>query len=128
MNIGGPNATGYLGFLRWYSSVVPIGTRIPIGASTPANLGDWEFANRGSDTSGKRQHFNRLVLVDTPVYSPVCNAGASQTVIAGSTLNLNGSNSYPLDGGTALTYSWSFSLTGTASLSATDIASPAPRI
>jgi hypothetical protein len=46
--------------------------------------------------------------VNTPFFNPVCSAGPPQTVKLGSTITLTATNSYPLDGGTSLTYSWSY--------------------
>jgi hypothetical protein len=42
----------------------------------------------------------------TPLYGPACNAGTPQSFRAGFPAELNGRQSYPLDGGTALSYFW----------------------
>jgi hypothetical protein len=108
IGVGNSNATGYLAFMRAYSSVVPEGTRIPI-AGTNGDLGDWEFENSQSDSSGSHQNFTGVnTYVNTPTYNPACNAGPQQTIPLGNTITLNGSGSFPLDGGTALSYAWSY--------------------
>lgn len=112
VSIGSANASGNIAFLRAYSSVVPIGTLIPVAVSTPANLGDWEFNNSGVDSSSLGQNFTgAFSYSSTPTYSPACSAGPQTVQAVGSIFNLNGSNSYPLDGGTTLNYAWTY-LTG----------------
>src|ERR1039458_10073262 len=98
---------GDIAFLRWFSSVVPIGTPIPLNGAA-GDLGDWEFEGNLLDSSGHGLNFNgaSVSYPATPTYSPACNAGAQQTFRAGYPSLLNGSASYPLDGGTFLSYAW----------------------
>jgi hypothetical protein len=93
-------------FLRWFSSVVPVGTPIPIvGAS--GDLADWEFEGSLNDSSTHALTMTgSAAFTSTPVYSPSCNAGVQQTFRAGYPAVLNGSGSSPLDGGASLQYSW----------------------
>src|SRR5215471_3332116 len=51
----------------------------------------------------------------TPNDAPVANAGPNQTVVAGTTVHLDGSGSYDV-GGAALTFHWTFTATPTGSL------------
>ena len=110
---GGTGNSGYMSFMRVFPTQVSIGTFIPVGIASPATLGDWEFVNNGTDTSGlSGQNFPTGTYGNAPVYNPSCNAGAQANSVAGSSVGvgsgftLNGSNSYPLDGGASLAYAW----------------------
>ena len=46
-----------LAFLRWFSSVVPVGTPIPTGGVL-GDLGDWEFEGNMLDSSGHGHKFS----------------------------------------------------------------------
>jgi len=101
------SAGGKIAFLRWFSGVVPVGS--PIGASGVAgDLGDWEFDGNLLDSSGHGLNFsgNSVSYSATPSYPPACNAGTQQTFRAGYPANLDGTGSYPLDGGASLSYVW----------------------
>ncbi len=103
----GLSGGGSIAFLRWFSSVVAVGTPIPLGGVV-GDLGDWEFEGNLLDSSGHGLTFSggSVGYSATPVYPPVCNAGAQQSFRAGYPANLDGSGSYPLDGGTFLSYVW----------------------
>jgi hypothetical protein len=98
---------GDFAFLRWFSSVVPVGTPIP-SMGVVGNLGDWEFEGNLLDSSGHGNKFTggTVAYSATPIYPPACNAGTQQTFRAGYPASLNGSGSSPLDGGTFLSYVW----------------------
>jgi hypothetical protein len=98
---------GSTAFLRWFSGVVPVGS--PIGTSgVVGDLGDWEFEGNLLDSSGHGLNFSggSVSYSTTPIYPPSCNAGSQQTFRAGYPANLDASGSYPLDGGTFLSYVW----------------------
>ena len=100
---------GSIAFLRWYNSSVPAGTTPAVGIPVPATLGDWEFDNSPSDSSGNGRAFSGISsYTTTPIYNPACLPGAPQTVRIGSSLSLSAGGSYALDGGTALTYAWTY--------------------
>ncbi|MGA2266995.1 MAG: hypothetical protein ABSH44_00875 [Bryobacteraceae bacterium] len=99
---------GYqMAFLRWFSTVVPVGTTIPVAGVT-GNLGDWEFEGNLNDSSGHGLNMSggTVSYSTTPTYLPACNPGAQQTFRAGFTGRLDGTGSQPLDNGTALRYLW----------------------
>jgi hypothetical protein len=110
--LGDPNGAalgGDIAFLRWFNLSVPAGTTPVVGISTPSALGDWEFDNNLRDSSGNGRSFSGIVsYVNTPIYSPACSTGPSQAVRLGSSLALNGASSNPLDGGSRLTFAWSY--------------------
>lgn len=113
-DLGSP-AAGVLGgdiaFIRWYSGMpMAIGSVPFVTVASPADLADYEFENNLNDTSGNTgQNFSGTVTyAATPTYAPSCSAGVQQAVRTGTTMNLDGSNSRPLDGGLTLTYSWSY--------------------
>ena len=112
ISMGGPGQAtlgGNIAFLRWYNSSVSAGTQPTVGIATPSVLGDWEFRKSPTDSSGNGRSFSGIkTYANTPIYSPSCIPGAAQTVVLGSPLSLNGTGSNPLDGGTALTYAWSY--------------------
>ena len=101
------NTGDSLAFLRWFSSVVPVGTPIP-SAQASGDLGDWEFDGNLNDSSGHGLNMSGGVFayIPTPTYLPVCNAGASQASRAGYPAHLDGTGSMPLDGNATLTYAW----------------------
>ena len=93
--------------LRWFSSVVPLGTAIP-NAGTAGDLADWELEGNLNDTSGHALTMSggTSTFVSTPAFVPFCNAGEQQVFRAGSSGQLDGRKSTPLDGGTTLNYLW----------------------
>ncbi len=100
--------TGYsTAFLRWFSSVVPVGTPIS-SVGVAGDLGDWEFEGNLNDSSGHGLNMSGGVYayVPTPTYLPLCNAGASRAFRAGYPAQLDGTGSMPLDGNVALIYAW----------------------
>ena len=100
--------TGYsTAFLRWFSSVVPVGTPIS-SVGVAGDLGDWEFEGNLNDSSGHGLNMSGGVYayVPTPTYLPLCNAGASRAFRAGYPAQLDGTGSMPLDGNATLTYAW----------------------
>jgi hypothetical protein len=103
----GVSTGGQVAFLRWFSSVVPIGTPIPVSGAN-GDLGDWEFEGNLLDSSGHGLTLSggAVTYAATPLYPPACNAGTQQSFRAGYPATLNGSGSYPLDGGTFLSYVW----------------------
>ena len=108
--VGGPlnlASGGQIAFVRWYSSVVPLGTPIPVNGPG-GDLADWEFEGNLQDLSGHGLNFSggMVSYVATPIYSPVCNPGTQQSFRAGYPADLDGSASAALDGGTFLSYVW----------------------
>lgn len=107
--VGMANADGRIAFMRASTTLATIGTTIPIADYGGWDLGNWEFTNNGNDSSGLGQTISGLsTYYGTPTYSPSCSAGTPRTVRLGQTITLDGSGSQPLDGGTSLTYSWSY--------------------
>jgi hypothetical protein len=109
VSIGGPNATGNIGFLRWYDSIVPASTMVPFSASGNAGtLGDFEFENNLGDSSGNGTNLSgtQVSYVSSPAYPPNCNAGKPQSFRVGFQAVLDGSQSTPLDESAQLMYSW----------------------
>ena len=101
-----PNPGESVAFMRWFSSVVPVGTPIPIIAT--GDLGDWEFEGNLTDSSGHGLTMSggAYSFVPTPTYPPVCSAGNQQSFRAGHPGTLDGTSSSPLDGGATLTFLW----------------------
>ena len=80
-------------FVRWFSSVVPLGTPIPITAT--GDLGDWEFEGNLTDSSGHGLTMSggTFSFVPTPTYPPACSAGKPQSFRAGHPGALDGTGS-----------------------------------
>jgi hypothetical protein len=99
--------SGQMAFMRWFSSTVPLGTSVPIAGVT-GDLGDWEFEGNLRDSSGHGLNMSDSLATysTTPVYPPVCNAGQPTSFRAGSSQQLDGTASLPLDGGVGLSYVW----------------------
>ena len=94
-------------FIRWYSSVVPLGTPIPLAGA--GDIANWDFTN-GAVDSVHGLRFSpvgdaAIAYVSTPTYQPLCNAGTVQSFRAGYSGTLDASKSQSLDG-SALTYAW----------------------
>ncbi len=105
-SINNSPSTYSLGFLRWFSTTVPVGSSIPIAGET-GDLGDWEFEGNETDSAhGTNFASGTVSYGSTPIYAPNCNAGAQQSFRAGGIGTLDGTGSTPLDGGTSLTYLW----------------------
>ena len=121
----GPNVGEDVAFVRWFSTVVPVGTTIPVAGVT-GDLGDWEFEGNLNDSSSHSLNMSGGVVtyVSTPSYYPICNAGAMQSFRSGYSGTLNGIGSTPLDGGSTLTYLWSQSSGPTVIFSSTTISQP----
>ena len=121
-------AGGNVGFLRWFSSVVPIGTQIP-AVGVVGDLGDWEFDGNLLDSSGHGLNLSggSVSYVATPVYPPACNPGTQRSFRAGRPTQLDGSGSYPLNGGTFLSYVWQLT-SGPAGLSWSSHGTARPQI
>ena len=102
----GPVSGEDVAFVRWFSSVVPLGTPIPIIAT--GDLADWEFEGNLTDSSGHGLTMSggTFSFVPTPAYPPVCSAGKPQSFRAGHPGTLDGTGSAPLDGGATLTFLW----------------------
>jgi hypothetical protein len=124
----GVAAGGKIGFLRWFSSVVPVGTPIPNGG-VAGDLGDWEFEGNLLDSSGHGLNLSggSVSYAATPLYPPACNPGTQQSFRAGRPAQLDGSGSYPLDGGTSLSYVWQLA-SGPAGLSWSSHGTARPQI
>lgn len=130
-----PNAQnkfiGRIAWIRWFSTVLPAASNGPAEATGGGDLGAWEFEDNINDSSANAlnmsvtQGSRSTPYPTTQIYPPQCNAGAVQTKSLGAVATLDGSGSFPVDGGTTLTYVWSQS-TGpnTASISSTTAISP----
>jgi hypothetical protein len=102
--------TGYqLGFLRWFSGAVPVGTTIPLGGVS-GDLADWEFEGNLNDSSGHGLNMKTggVSFAATPGYAPFCNPGPQQAFRAGVPATLDATASQALDGTTGLTYLWQY--------------------
>ena len=81
---------------------------ISMPSVTPDKVGDYVFSLTVTDSLGASS-LPAQVKISTTNSSPVADAGPDQAVIAlGSTIHLNGAQSYDPDGDT-LTYAWSLS-------------------
>jgi hypothetical protein len=100
-------STGYsVGFLRWFSTAVPLGTTIPVGAAVP-DIADWEFqGNLVDQVHGLKFSGGSVSYSPRPGFPPVCNPGAQTAFRAGFAGTLDASGSYPLDGGNSVSYDW----------------------
>lgn len=124
VNIGGrtlafgdPNTAVTLAWVRWYSTLAPVGGPIPANTPAGGNLADWEFEGNGTDSgpNGLNATIGAAVYVPTPAYAPVAapqvlgaNAGTPDvTARAGFPATLDGSGSYSLIDSPALRYFWS---------------------
>ena len=109
-----------LAFLRWYGGTIAAGAKAPWGSVANAGgkvLADWEFEGNGNDSSGNSLTLALTPLsgavapqayIPSPAYPPACSAGAQQSFVVGTFPKLDGSASFPLDGGNALAYAWSY--------------------
>ena len=101
-----------IAYFRWYAGTIPVGSKPPWGSSANAGsavLADWEFEGDGSDksTNGLTIQFSPATsFVASPKYAPSCMPGAQQSWRAGTVAQLDGSQSFPLDGGETLQYVW----------------------
>jgi hypothetical protein len=86
-------------FIRWYSSVVLLGTPIPL--TGVGDIANWDFEGNVVDSvhglTFRTFGDARVSYVSTPSYAPVCNAGTPQSFRAGYTGTLDGSKSQSLD-------------------------------
>ena len=118
--------SGYqMAFLRWYSTVVPLGT--PVAISGAGDLADWEFEGNLNDSSGHGLTLTggSVSYSATPVFAPSCDAGFQQILTAGlGTVQLDGSGSQPLDGGDTLSYNWTQTTAQILTLNSTAISRP----
>ncbi len=118
--LGGALTNVQLAWLKWYSTVVPPGTGA-FSETNPADLADWRFETGTNNigTSGLAVTIGALkapnnpvgatagvIFAPTPILPPACNAGQQQVFRAGYPAQLDGTGSYPLDGGTALQFAW----------------------
>ncbi len=102
-----------LGFFRWYSGVIPAGSKPPNGDSANAGtvLADWEFEGSTADSGPYKLPtvFSPTpTYVNSPAYAPACSAGVSQSWAVGTSGKLDGSQSFALDGGSTLKYQWAY--------------------
>ena len=117
-SFGGSFTNVQLSWVKWYSAAVPPGTG-SLSKNNPADLADWRFdtglTSVGSQpvTVGPLQAVSNslgagvgVIFAPTPALPPACNAGQTQVFRAGYQAQLDGTASYPLDGGTTLTYLW----------------------
>ena len=111
--IGNPNSSASfsLAWLKWFSTTVPPGSTFS-QESTAADLADWRFENSPGNTgtggyAATIGSFTRSPAYGaTPSYSPGCVAGAQQVFRAGYPAQLDGTGSYPLNGGSSLSFFW----------------------
>lgn len=118
--LGGTLTNVQIAWLKWYGSVVAPGSG-SFMETTSADLADFRFegnfTNQG--TSGVAVALGPLrsspasggslpgvIFAPSASRPPACNAGPQQVFRAGFPATLDGSLSYPLDGGTALQYAW----------------------
>lgn len=113
-----------IAWVRWYSTLVAQSeASMPLETGT-GDLGTWYFNN--SLTAANGPNFSGSAsYVDTPVYSPGCDAGDDFTAKVGTASAFDGSGSRPFDGSSSLTYSWSkISGPSTLTLSSSSAESP----
>lgn len=117
---------GKMSFLRWYSTVVPVGTQIPI--SGPAgDLGNWEFEGTLADSSGHGLDMTGTPTYTTsPLYAPSCNPGKAQTFKVGGAGTLNAAGSFTFDGSTP-TLTWT-QVSGPTTVNFTSATSATPGV
>ena len=103
----GSKAAAQISWLKWYSTLVPVGSGA-IVESNPADLADFRFEGNLSNTAtGSTPTLQgQASFVAAPGYPPACNIGQQQVFRAGHPAQLDGSASYAMDGGTLLSYSW----------------------
>ncbi len=108
------DGTADIAWLRWYSTTLPEGSAMPKDSGAPAgDLGNWEFEQSLADTSGNGINISRSgscsprpsCYAASPVHPPVAQFTASNA-IAGSTVTLDGSQSFAYDGATITDYLW----------------------
>jgi hypothetical protein len=110
--IGDPNLSADLAYFRWYAGTIALGAKSPWGSSCNTGstcLGDWEFEGNGNDGSGNGlnlSYSSSASYAATPVYPPSCVAGPQQSFRSGTQAMLDGTLSFPLDGGSTLSYQW----------------------
>jgi len=116
-------------WVEWYSSVVPLGTGIPVTPTASGDLGSWNFEGDTNDRSGQGNNLNggTVQYVISPIYLPLCNVGSQQTFRGGHPGTLDGSGSRALDGGTTLQYFWT-QLSGPSTLEWSDRSLSSPVI
>ncbi len=99
---------GTVAFLRGYSTVVALNSKPPFGGAGVGNLFDFEFNGNGSDVSGHRLTMSGLrgaSYTTANTYPPACIMPPQTTFRAGQPVTgLDWSNSFPLDGGSTISY------------------------
>ena len=138
--MGSALANVRVSWVKWYSSLVPDGSGL-LGETAPADLADWRFegdmANQGTGgyavsmgplvAQGAVGPAGGVIYMPSPSLAPACVAGRQHTFHAGFAGQLDGSQSYPLDGGDTIAYSWR-QLSGPSTATLSDAAAPQPSI
>ncbi len=109
----GPAPTN-LAYARWCAGTIPLNSTPPTGSLTSpcgngSVLGDWEFEGNMADSGPNRlsmSFFPNPAFTPTPLYAPACSPGPVQSIRAGTSGALDGSRSFPLDGGSTLRMEW----------------------
>jgi hypothetical protein len=101
---------GSISFMRWFSATLPLNAPVaPDSITTPADLFDLELDGNTSDSSPANRSVNvnggAPAYSNTTLFSPVANL-SSQTVRAGSILQLDASSSSNLTNDQPLQYFW----------------------
>lgn len=111
-------APASLAYLRWCGGTIGLNAKAPGGTAQPCSggskLADWEFDGNGTDSGPNHLNLNvsngnrgvNVPFSGSPAYVPACNPGAAQVFRAGTAGNLDGSQSFPLDGGSTLSFQW----------------------
>jgi hypothetical protein len=100
-----------LAWLKWFSTTVTPGSPFS-QETTPADLADFRFenslANQGTGGYGVTiGSFNKGPSYNaSPTHRPACILGSSRTFRAGFPAQLDGTNSYSLNGNPSLSYLW----------------------
>jgi hypothetical protein len=107
----GSEFTGKINFVRWYSTPVPVNSRLPTDSiSTTANILDIEFASGVSDLSPSKTPisllFGSIKYAAASTFPPVAQASGA-VVTTGTTALLDGTASSSVSSDQALTSQWS---------------------
>ena len=108
-DIAAGSLKGSLAYLRFYHSIVALGT--PPGNRGDADLLDYEFEDAGKDLAHRiHLHLKSAVYSSTPVYAPAAvfaQFPATRTFAAGAEgIALDGSWSFTATDGATLSYAW----------------------
>ncbi len=124
----GWGATATVDYVRWFDTVVPVGSSPYDGAN--GDLFDFEFNGALVDLSPQNLTITTALTPTysaSPIYPPYVSQGLQRVFNASSTNTLSGTPSRSLDGYPYLTYQW-YQVSGPSTLNFSSLTSSTPAI